>query len=172
MLSCAMARVLVLHASVEGQTARIAARLAESLRARGHSVVLAEVRGAADPAAYDAVVIGGSVHYGRHAARLHRFVRDHRGALETRHCAFFSVSLSGNARYAADFLRRTGWATRLAASFTGALKYSRYGWPKRRLVQLFARMGGHSTDTTRDHEYTDWDAVTRFADAFAAQLRA
>jgi menaquinone-dependent protoporphyrinogen oxidase len=31
-------------------------------------------------------------------------------------------------------------------------------------------MVGNDTDTTRDYEYTDWDAVERFADAFAQQL--
>jgi hypothetical protein len=29
----------------------------------------------------------------------------------------------------------------------------------------------HATDTSRDQEATDWDAVVRFADAFAAELR-
>lgn len=167
-----MAGILVLYASVEGQTALIAARLAEDLRNRGHRVVLNETHAGADLAAYDAVVIGASVHYGRHAPHLRRFVRDHRPVLARRQSAFFSVSLSGNAQYAADFLRRTGWQPLLVATFTGALKYSRYGWFKRRLVQAFARMGGHSTDASRDHDYTDWRAVARFGDELAARLRA
>jgi menaquinone-dependent protoporphyrinogen IX oxidase len=32
-------------------------------------------------------------------------------------------------------------------------------------------MVGNDTDTARDCEYTDWDAVARFADAFAQQLQ-
>lgn len=165
-----MARILVLHASVEGQTARIAARLAEDLRGKGHAVTLAGLRDGADPAAYDAVVIGASVHYGRYAVAVRRFVRRHASALQTRCGAFFSVSLSGNERYAADFLRQVGWRPALAGSFVGALRYSRYGWFKRRLVQAFARLGGHSTDASRDHDYTDWAAVSRFAETFAARL--
>jgi menaquinone-dependent protoporphyrinogen oxidase len=163
-----MGRILVLYASVEGQTARIAARLAEDLRGKGHSVALDEARDGVDPAAYDAVVVGASVHYGRYPARLRRFARSHAWALETRYSAFFSVSLSGSEQHAAGFLRQVGWRPALVASFVGALRYSRYGWLKRRLVQAFARMGGHSTDATRDHEYTDWRAVDRFAEAFAA----
>jgi menaquinone-dependent protoporphyrinogen oxidase len=167
-----MARILILHASVEGQTARIAARLADDLRAKGHAVALCDARDDVDPAAHDAVVIGASVHYGRHPARLRRFVRNHVRALETRPSAFFSVSLSGNERYGADFLRRAGWRPALIASFVGALRYSRYGWFERRLVQAFARMGGHSTDTSRDHDYTNWAAVSRFAESFAAHFGA
>ena len=167
-----MRRILVLYASAEGQTARIAARLAEDLRGRGHTVVLGETQDGVDLAAYDAVVVGASVHYGRHPARLSSFVRSHASALEMRYGAFFSVSLSGNEQYAAAFLRKAGWRPALVATFVGALRYSRYGWFKRRLVQGFARMGGHSTDTSRDHDYTNWQAVSGFAETFAAQLAA
>jgi menaquinone-dependent protoporphyrinogen oxidase len=30
--------------------------------------------------------------------------------------------------------------------------------------------GGLSTDTSRDHEYTDWDQVARFAEDFLKRL--
>jgi menaquinone-dependent protoporphyrinogen oxidase len=30
--------------------------------------------------------------------------------------------------------------------------------------------GGLSTDTSRDHVYTDWDEVERFAEAFLERL--
>ncbi len=32
--------------------------------------------------------------------------------------------------------------------------------------------GHHDTDTSRDHEYTDWDAVDRFVDDCLALLPA
>jgi hypothetical protein len=32
---------------------------------------------------------------------------------------------------------------------------------------MIVGLAGGDTDTTRDYEYTDWDAVERFADAFA-----
>lgn len=168
-----MARILVLYASTEGQTARIAATIGARLSGARHRIDLHQAQrglGVPDPAVYDAVIVGASVHYGHHPAFLRRALRGCRSALATRRSAFFSVSLSGNPEYAVRFLRRTGWEPRLAASFTGALRYSLYGWFRRRLVQVFARMGGHSTDTSRDHDYTDWEAVGRFADAFAADL--
>ena len=51
----------------------------------------------------------------------------------------------------------------MTATFAGALRYSRYGWLKRRLMRSIARREGGDTDTSRDHVYTDWDAVDRFA---------
>lgn len=165
-----MARVLILYATVEGQTARIAGCVAERLRAAGHGVELRDAAGGADPAAHDAVIVGASVHYGHHPGWLRKALAHSRAALAGRRTAFFSVSLSVNPDYARDFLRRVGWQPDLVATFTGALKYRQYAWWKRQLVQVFARMGGHDTDTSRDHEYTDWTSVAHFADAFAGRL--
>jgi menaquinone-dependent protoporphyrinogen oxidase len=39
------------------------------------------------------------------------------------------------------------------------------------MKQISGSEGG-DTDTSRDFEYTDWDEVTRFAEAFFAELSA
>jgi menaquinone-dependent protoporphyrinogen oxidase len=107
-------------------------------------------------------------------------VRSHRAALEARPSAFFSVSLSGGGpgakpeaarRYLEVFLRQTGWHPQQTATFAGALPFSRYGAFKRLLMVVFVGLGGGDTDTSRDYEYTDWDAVERFAETFAQRLR-
>jgi menaquinone-dependent protoporphyrinogen oxidase len=74
-------------------------------------------------------------------------------------------------RYLDKFLRRTGWQPQLTASFAGALKYSLYGPVKRRVMIVIVGLAGGNTDTTRDYEYTDWDAVERFAGAYAQRLK-
>jgi menaquinone-dependent protoporphyrinogen oxidase len=175
-------RILLLYATIEGQTAGIAERIAHKLREKGHSVEVLPAdaaRTGLDPAAYDGVMVGASIHYGRHPAYLRTLIRRHRGALAERPCAFFSVSLSAGGprpkpkaaqRYLDKFLRQTGWQPQLTASFAGAVKYSLYGPIKRRVMIVFVRLGGGETDTTRDYEYTDWDAVERFADAYAQRL--
>ena len=33
----------------------------------------------------------------------------------------------------------------------------------RLVMRVLMRRAGHTTDVWRDHEYTDWDAVERFA---------
>jgi menaquinone-dependent protoporphyrinogen oxidase len=177
-----MPRILLLYSSTEGQTAGIAERIAHELREKGHSVEVLPADAARtdlDPAAYDGVMVGASIHYGRHPAYLRALIRRHRDVLAGRPCAFFSVSLSAGGprpkpkaaqRYLDKFLRQTGWQPQLTASFAGAVKYSLYGPIKRRVMIVFVGLGGGETDTTRDYEYTDWDAVGRFADAYAQRL--
>jgi menaquinone-dependent protoporphyrinogen oxidase len=69
------------------------------------------------------------------------------------------------------WLADAGWQPDKIASFAGSLAYTQYGWIKRNLQRWFAGRAGGSTDTSRDHEYTDWDAVARFADEFAKAVR-
>jgi menaquinone-dependent protoporphyrinogen oxidase len=157
--------VLVAYASIEGHTQRIAERIAELLRGRGHRVDVVPAGGALDLSRYAGVIVGASVHYGRHPAKLAKWLKSAR--LEGRASAFFSVSLGAKEHYAAKFLRRAGWRPQLTAVFRGALKYSKYGPIKRRVVQAFAAVGGHDTDASRDHDYTDWKAVEDFATAFS-----
>ena len=40
----------------------------------------------------------------------------------------------------------------------------------RRVMRWISRREGRDTDTSHDHEYTNWDAVARFADEFARVL--
>ena len=39
-------------------------------------------------------------------------------------------------------------------------------------MRLMIARGDHPTDVSRDYDYTDWDAVRRFAREFAAELPA
>jgi len=174
-------RILIVYATVEGQTARIAARVGERLRGRHTVEIVRAVDGARLPevAGYDALVVGASVHYGHHPAFLAAALGRQRDALAARPSAFFSVSLSAGGpgakpaaaeRYVSEFLRRIGWQPAQAAAFGGALRYTEYPAWKRFLVGLFVRVAGGDTDRTRDYEYTDWRAVEQFADAFAQSL--
>ena len=174
-----MANVLILYATSEGQTGRIAERISERLRAAGHRVTALRAREEEllpEIAAFDAVIVGASVHYGHHPTYFARALQRQREALQARPSVFFSVSLSADgpganrpaaARYVRKYLRKIGWQPRTTAAFGGALRYSEYAWWKRELVRLFVRVAGGDTDISRDYEYTDWAAVTQFADAVA-----
>ncbi len=178
-----MSRILILYATTEGHTARIAERIAQRLRQIGHTVETQRadaVPAGLDPAAYDGVILGASIHYGRHPRYLRALVRRHRAALASRPSAFFSVSLSAGGpgakpkaaqRYLETFLHQAGWRPPQTTTFAGALQYSRYGMFKRMLMRMIVGMAGGDTDLTRDSEYTDWDAVERFADAFAQRFK-
>jgi menaquinone-dependent protoporphyrinogen oxidase len=162
-----MASTLILYASVEGHTERIARRVAEVLRSRGHAVEVAPGGHELDLSRYAGVIVGASVHYGQHPASLAMFLRENAAALAPCKSAFFSVSLGAKERYVTNFLRKAGWHPQLTAVFPGALQYSKYGPIKRRVVQAFAAIGGHDTDASMDYDYTNWKAVEDFATAFS-----
>ena len=171
-----MAKVLILYATSEGHTARVAERIAQGLRDRGHGVVSQRVDASGTILhleSYEGVIVGAPVHYGRHPAHLRTLLRRHRAGLAALPGAFFSVSLSARTkppaaqRYLGDFLRQAGWQPRHTATFAGALPYSKYAAWKRLLMIAFAGLAGGDTDASRDYEYTDWDAVDRFAEGFA-----
>jgi len=61
-------------------------------------------------------------------------------------------------------LDETAFSPDLVGTFAGALLYSRYGWLKRRIMRSIVRREGGDTDMTRDYEYTNWEAIDRFAD--------
>ena len=175
--------LLILYATTEGHTARIAERIAQRLRDKEHEVVMHRadaVPSGLEPADYDGVIVGSSIHYGHHPNFLRALVRRLRTALTARPSAFFSVSLSAGGpgakpeaarRYLETFLRQVDWHPPQTATFAGALRYSKYGVFKRLLMRMIVGIAGGDTDPTRDYEYTDWDAVDRFADAFAQRLK-
>jgi len=171
--------VLVAFASRHGQTAKIAGRIADTLNADGVRAVPFDLErgGDIDPRDYDAVIVGGSLHAGHHQRSVGEWVEHHRSAIELRPNAFFSVSLtaaddSDEARAATrtcidEFVEDTAWTPDVAASFAGALMYGDYDVFTRVLMRLIAAHHGGPTDTSHDHELTDWDAVERFARDFA-----
>lgn len=175
-----MIRVLVLYASEEGQTRRIAERIAKLLAKRRFDVHFRDASKAgagARLATFDGVVVGASIHYARHPKAVAAFVEEHRAILRTRRTAFFSVSLSaggpnedraGAHRYLEEFLEETGWKPDQATTFAGAIRHSRYSLVRTVMVALSLMRTG--APEAGDHEYTDWKAVDAFAEAFAKRL--
>ena len=177
-----MSTILILYTSVEGQTARIAAHMAQILGQLGHSVETrqADAKGIDRPwSRFDGIIIGASIHYGHHPAFLPALLRRHRAELLSRPSAFFSVSLSGGGpgarpmtaqRYIDKFQRQVDWHPQQVASIGGALQYSKYAAWKRAVMRMIVGFAGGDTDMTRDYEYTDWKAVGEFALVFATRL--
>lgn len=176
-------QIAIVYGTRYGQTTKIAERMTDVLAAEGHTVPI--LRADSLPAdfslsPYDGVIIGRSVIAGRHQRYLERFVRQRRDALNRVPSAFFSVGASAagssdrdqsNARRVlVAFLTKTGWHPRLTAPIGGAMAFTKYGAFTRMLLEAISRRSGGPTDTSRDHELTNWDQVTRFADEFAASL--
>jgi menaquinone-dependent protoporphyrinogen oxidase len=170
----AVPRVLVVFHSSEGQTARIAERIALVLRERGETVDVSGVETAPAPDSYDGIVVGDSIHAVKHSRAMIRYLEAHVATLNSMPSALFQVSLTSanpDAEHTAtahalveDLLARTGFDPDLVGLFAGALVYTQYGWFKRHLMRAIVRREGGDLDMSRDFEYTDWMAVARFAE--------
>jgi menaquinone-dependent protoporphyrinogen oxidase len=179
-----MTRALIVYGTTEGQTAKIAHHIAHAGRRLGHGVDVAnatEIEASAPLDRYSAALVGASLHEGRYQREVARFVDLHKRWLHDRRLSgFFSVSLgaaSSHPEEVADVLRMMeafgvvhGWLPDMTASFAGALKYTQYNWLKRALMRHVAKNEGGSTDTSRDHEYTNWRQVDGFARRFFGEL--
>jgi menaquinone-dependent protoporphyrinogen oxidase len=170
-----MMRVLIAYGTTEGQTARISEYLADVIRDHGHEAYTVDIKGsgAPEPDGYDAVIVGASIHMGKHEDYVQDFVRENRDALERLLSAFFSVSLAAHddteeaESYIEEFVQETGWRPGMIGLFGGALLYTQYGFIKRHLMKQIARhKGSPDTDTSRDYVYTDWESVKHFAEEF------
>ena len=170
-----MARIVLVYGTTEGQTGRIAVFLGEVIRAAGTEIDIVDLKRADLPRLddYDGVIVGASIHMGKHEKYVADFVRRNRAVIDRRPSAFFSVSLAAHGdienaeRYVAEFEEETGWRPGKVAMFSGALLYTQYGFVKRRVLRKIAKDKGNlATDTSRDWVYTEWDGITRFAEDF------
>lgn len=175
-----MKKILITYGTTEGQTTKIASYTADVLRDLGHDVELLDVNhiGNSIPEGFDGVIIGASIHMGRHNKHVVEFVRKNQDTMAHVPSAFFSVSLAAHGDtaeaegYVDRFEEETGWRPAMVALFSGALLYTQYGFIKRRLMKKIAgdKPGDLGTDTSRDYVYTEWDGVKRFAEDFALDL--
>ena len=176
-------RAAILYATREGQTQRIAARIADDLRLRGVEGDLLDnrVAGPIDWSRY---------HAGHHEPEMIALVKAHRSELERLGASFISVTLSeagvedprrtdavrrqamADVRQMLDvFVAETGWRPARMFPVAGALTYSKYNIFVRFIMKRIARKQGAPTDTSRDYEFTDWQAVDGFAREFAERVR-
>lgn len=176
-------QILILYGSLEGQTEKIAEHIAEVIRNRGYqATTLSAEHLPADFSMenYNAVIIGGSIHMNKYPKCIKTFVDNHRDWLNKIPSAFFTVCMAINSQeeksrlqavqYGEHFLAQTGWQPRLTTTFAGAIKYTRYNFFTRFIMKMISKHEGGSTDTSRDHEYTDWEKVARFAESFMDEI--
>jgi menaquinone-dependent protoporphyrinogen oxidase len=187
-----MKPVLIVYATREGQTRRIAEHIGAEVRTRGLAADVFEVRALPpqfDLNAYAAVVVAASVHTGKHEREMVAFAKQHRATLEQMPSALLSVSLSEadvespsaspEKRDKADhdvhhvieqFFDETGWRPTRVKPVAGALLYTKYNVIIRFIMKQMAKRGTGSTDTSRDHEYTDWAALDHFVEELLATV--
>ncbi|MHA1190101.1 MAG: flavodoxin domain-containing protein [Alphaproteobacteria bacterium] len=175
-------KILVLYASTEGQTQKIAEAVAGQIKATGNTVDLVDVgkEPDCDPADYDASILGASVHLGRYQASLVHFINDHVAALNNQPTVFVSVSLSAVSNEAEEreaieaiansLFDQTLWRPDQVHHAAGAFNFTQYDFFRRWSMKFIAMQRGEAVDMNADKEYTDWAALERFVADFLVAL--
>ena len=178
-----MTRILVIFATTDGHTRKVAQRIGETFRDQRIEVDVVEA-GTCDvtPNDYAAVVVCASVHAGGYQRAVAHWVIGHVDALQRKPTAFVSVCLGilqEDPKVAEElgaiigrFLTATGWQPAIIKKVAGALLYRQYGLVKRWMMKRIVARAGGDIDTSRDYEYTDWEDLRAFAKVFAGTITA
>jgi menaquinone-dependent protoporphyrinogen oxidase len=170
-------KILIVYGTTEGQTQIIAERVAAQLRESGHDAEMhnaARRPGDLDVGAFDKVIVAGSVHQWRHQRSLEIFVLANLAQLPAKPTLFLSVSLSaafedGMAdaqRYVDEFFAYTDWQATRTLLVAGALRYDQYDFFMEQTVEHVVLKDREVKGPKGDHEFTDWDALSRSVEAF------
>jgi menaquinone-dependent protoporphyrinogen oxidase len=178
-----MARILIAFGTTEGHTRSIVDKIAEAVRQHDHQVDVVDTTAVPDDfevGVYDGFIIGGSIHLGKHQTSLRHFVHKYLQTIAAAPNAFFSVSMTAaltdeehqeEARhYVTTFCEEADWKPDVVQLFAGALLYTQYDFFKRLVMKLIAKSGGHSTDASHDHVYTDWEQIPTFVEHFLKEV--
>ena len=173
--------ILVIFGTTEGQTRKVAKRVAECIEAKGHTATVVdstEEQSPIDFADYNAIIIAGSVHQGHYQGSLTYFISSRLEDINRLPNAFLSINLSmvsspdckeANADVE-HLLADTGWKPSNTKLVAGALKYSQYDFFKRQMMRLLSKQKDMPSDTREDYEFTDWDDLQAFVTSFLKSI--
>jgi menaquinone-dependent protoporphyrinogen oxidase len=169
------------YATRDGQSRRIAERIADRLAVQGIVVLpqnLALVSASPpDVAAAQLVVVVAAVRYGFPLPEAEQFLADYQKLSNPPQLVLLSVNLTARkpGKDTAEgnvYLRKSIARHRLAPAFAlaiaGRLDYSRYGFWDRQLIRFIMRLTGGPTDPATSIEYTPWHVVDEVALRIAA----
>ena len=171
-------KFLVIYASIEGQTRKIAEAIASHIEALGHAAALMNV---AMPVEFSlerpqAVILCAPVHAGRYPTPFVDFLQREHDWLNNLPVAFVSVTLSirseheDERRQAEAFPEalkaETGLRPLIVHNAAGALRFTEYDFFKRWVMRQIAEREGTEVKPGQDVEFTDWSKLKAFTDEF------
>ena len=176
--------ILVGYATVEGQTRKIAEAVASAVEAAGDRALLFDISSGGEYAVAHpaAAILCAPVHAARYPAAFARFVRQEAAWLNSVPSAFVSVSLLIRSEFGEEreeatqfpdhLFEESGWKPGMIHHAAGALRYTEYDFFKRWIIRRMAEHEHAPTDVSRDHEFTDWTALSAFVADFLASAKA
>ena len=168
-----MANIIIIYSTTDGHTVNICSRLRQVINGCGHQVSIVSIDDvqSVDLVAFDKIVIGASIRYGKHNKKVYAFIKSNEQLLNSKPNAFFSVNVVARKPekrqpdtnpYVKKFLKEITWKPGRAAVFAGKIDYPRYTFFDRNMIRLIMWMTKGPTDPAATIEFTDWDQVEAF----------
>jgi len=169
-----MARIIILYSTTDGHTREICSYLQQLVEKSGDEVTLVSIDDdpEVDLEAFDKIVIGASIRYGKHNVKVYKFIEENLSVLSKKPNAFFSVNAVARKvekaqpdtnPYLQKFLKQIAWQPEELAVFAGKIDYQRYRFVDRFMIRFIMWMTKGPTDPNTNIEFTDWSQVDKFA---------
>ncbi|MBS9779823.1 MAG: menaquinone-dependent protoporphyrinogen IX dehydrogenase [Moraxellaceae bacterium] len=171
-----MKNILILYSSVDGHTKTICQFIVDKLHNKDSVIHLKQVsefkqQALVDLSAYDMLILGASVRYGKHRADVVQFIETYKDELANIPTAFFSVNLVARKPekntvetnvYIKKFLQLVDWQPTVVDVFAGKLDYARYGIFDKLIIKFIMWLTKGETKSDKPIVYTDWQRVENF----------
>lgn len=164
--------ILLVYATIEGQTRKIADAVEKQLKTLDRTVVTYNTAEKTAPVSFegvDAVILAAPVHERRHPETFEVFLAAHRAELEKCNTLLLSVSLSAAfpegmeeaAEYVTELEMRTKFTPNTEVLVAGAVRSLSYDYYSMQVLRHVVMRGREFDSTTEEHEFTDWDALQK-----------
>ena len=169
-----MKNIVIIYSTTDGHTKEICYRLLNIIEKNNNAVTLISIEDAneLDLNTFDKIVIGASIRYGKHSAKVYDFINKNTQILDEKPNAFFSVNVVARKPgknqpetnpYLKKFLLQISWKPKELAVFAGKIDYQKYNFWDRSMIRVIMWITKGPTDPKANIEFTDWNQVNNFA---------
>ncbi len=168
-----MSKIVIIYSTTDGHTREICSRLLKIIENKNNVVTLIPIEDVneLDLNAFDKIVIGASIRYGKHSAKVYEFIKKNAQILDKKPNAFFSVNVVARKPdknqpetnpYLKKFLLQISWQPKELAVFAGKIDYQKYKIWDRLMIRMIMWMTKGPTDPKTNIEFTNWNQVNDF----------
>ena len=168
-----MNKIVIIYSTTDGHTRDICSRLLKIIEQHNNVVTLIPIEDAnkLDLNVFDKIVIGASIRYGKHSAKVYEFIKINRLILDKKPNAFFSVNVVARKPdknkpetnpYLKKFLSQISWKPKELAVFAGKIDYQKYKIWDRLMIRVIMWITKGPTHPKSNIEFTDWNQVNNF----------
>lgn len=174
-----MKQIVLIYSTTDGHTKTICSYLQRQIESEQSHVTVVSITDtdSLDLANFDTIVIGASIHYGKHHKNVYDFIAANQALLESKINAFFTVnvvarkpekSTPATNPYLQKFLRQISWQPQHLAVFAGKIDYQKYRFIDRQMIRLIMWITKGPTAKDTNITFTNWQQVDAFAKHIAS----